>query len=552
MGTTTRSFIDAHDQDMKIRSQVAMKPQSPARLQSKALDALAYTRARHEARLEKCQRIIGYTFKDQKLITEALTPCTSASRRLALTGDRAADLHLATQWYGSDGRLRPVQWQRMKIDLLANTSLASVGWRLRIQQCTLVSCGMENMATTVEAIIGAVWLDSKGDFAALESVMHRFGLASHPLLSRDPLRHPTTTTTTTDQGEIWSNRHLPSRFFDGHHLALLQLMSRQSQLFTVPARHSDLSRCERDGDQATETLPTGMWSRLRSFLFTPRSTADAAPESVPDRPARKHNHHVREPSPGKSTKLPAQYAPSPVLATIKQTDPGRPDESTGCHPEDTEWNRIQHFIRAVVTEPSRKLADRKSLLHRLYGHRHVLASLPDRSLKNISNERSTAGVYLAAHCTDETYDNILSQHIRLMARELRRLNHIKQRRRMQPQESWLRMRVIAQTHKLWRARLELWLPPDAQASEMSTSFPESGPPSPSQPKTPSSDLPKTAAVNSRRSAIVLPSEDHRPERSSPVLWTSNVAQRKSVDWKYYLENSTRANEPTMQSEGRKL
>lgn len=105
--------------------------------------------------------------------------------------------------------------------------------RLRIQDCTLTHCaGPRKNAATMEAIIGAVWLDSKRDYGAANAVMERpwpYKACPTPL--------PRTTFTTNQPPReihnIQPSRSLPDHFFVRHHMGLIQLLFRHSQSFTV-------------------------------------------------------------------------------------------------------------------------------------------------------------------------------------------------------------------------------------------------------------------------------------------------------------------------------
>ncbi|KAG8157070.1 hypothetical protein KVR01_013060 [Diaporthe batatas] len=308
-----------------------MKPSQPRcaaswrRKTSDLADALL------EARVQKCEQIIGYTFKNRALIREALVHQRATNQRLALAGDKAADLVLAAHWYrtrhSETGHLAPRQWAGLKNDLLSNANLANVGQRLRILGASHIHSGPAR-ATTVEAVMGAVWLDSDhGPAAALESVMRTFGLLTHPLLLS-----PTTARPTLDGSATWSHQHLPARFFNGRHPAC------------HPARHS---------------LP-GLWSRLKSLLFTSKSTVDTA-----------HEHHGLEqhasaavPSTNKQTATPypgpepdsTLPAPNSVVqsgrAPTADSPAGRGGTFTGWYSWDTEWARVNSFIVAVANDPS--------------------------------------------------------------------------------------------------------------------------------------------------------------------------------------------------------
>lgn len=551
----------------KFRTQVRTRPRSRPPSQP-------HTQANTRARVETCQRIIGYRFRNINLIEEALTPRASVNRRLALAGDRAADLQLVARWYGKTGHLTPSQWDMIKSALLGNTNLAQVGKRLRIQDCLPNRCGSETMATTVEAIIGAVWMDSKKDLAAVGSVMDRFGLTRHPLLPSPP-PSPTTTTTYHPPCEIWSSRPLPDRFFTGHHLGLLQLLFRYGQSSAVQQRagqHMNLLHHEQRREEATERLPTDMWTRPKHILLAPQIMIEKAQKWIAARVGRKDEHLGQEPSTCEPSELPVQHAPAPVPATKEQTNTGhrvsalestlpvqqpvtqsgfrsnlaaQHDEPTVLHTKDTEWSRINWFIwsiRETRLHPSSRRERPKSLLHRLNDHRRVLAELPDRSLKNIPDDCWPDGVCLAAHSSDKAFDKVLVRHIGLMTQQWYRMRNTKKRRDLQPEEESIRKRGKEQLRQLWLERLDLWLPTDAQDNQIPTSSTDLGPTSDLSSETtlPGSKVP--AAVDSTAEPTVFPADDKRSHKPGPVLWTIDAGQNTSVDWKQYLRKPASQNE----------
>lgn len=548
-----------------------MKPPSPAPLWSKAkvrtqVRTRPRNQARNQARVETCQRIIGYRFKNINLIEEALTPKASFNQRLALAGDRAADLQLVARWYGNKGSLTPWQWDKIKGALLGNTNLAQVGKRLRIQDCLPTRCTDDKMATTVEAIIGAVWMDSEQDLAAVGSVMDRFGLTRHPLL---PSHLPSPTTTDQPPCEIRSSRLLPDRFFTGHHLGLLQLLFSYGQSSVVHQRagqHTNLLHHEQRREAATERLPTDMRTRPKHILLAPQTIIEKAQKWVAARIGRKNEHLGQEPSAREPSELPVQHAPAPVPATKGQTKAGnrvsalestlpvqhpvtqsgcrsnvagQHDEPTGLHIKDTEWTRITWFIwsisRTILFEPSnRRKRGLRRLIYGLQTHRRVLAKLPDSSLKNIPDDRWPDGVYLTTHSSDRAYDKALVLHIQSMTQHYYRIKRMRKRRTLQPEEESIRTRVAKRLRELWMERLKLWLPKDAQENHIPTFSADLGPASELSSETTLSGSTVPAAVDSTGEPTISSAEDKRPHKPGRVLWTIDAGQNTSVDWKQYL------------------
>ena len=521
--------------------------------------SLAPLRSKTQARIETCQRIIGYRFRNQRYIREALTLDRSLHRRLALAGDKAADLQLAACWYENKDRLALHHWVVMKTALLSNKNLAEVCLRLRIHSCTLTRCGTDrSMATTIEAILGAVWFDSSRNLAVVGSLMDRLGLTKHALLRSTHTAHQ-------PQCKIHSSRSLPSRFFVGHHLGLLQLLFRHSHSFVLhqqAGRHSNLSRHEPARGAATERLLARMWSRLKHILPALNNVSETAQKWIAVPVVRTSEHRGQEPSPVDAANLPKQDGPALTHATDEQKSVNH-DKSvpgitlpvqqplvlsgrqgpTGWLANDTEWQRIHYFIWSVGKHSSQNLAKRMNLLNRLRDHREMLRKLPGRSLKSMPSDFPTDGVYLMTDSADESSDRSLSLQAVALERH-RQLSQTRQRPKshMRPEEERNLRLVERQLAKDWRARLELWLPPDAQEDaqehQLPKSLPNSGQTSATSSETLGLGFPVTAAVDSTKISTAVPAEDKRPRRLGPVLWTTDAAQYQSVDWKQYLRKST--------------
>lgn len=61
-------------------------------------------RSQTKHRIETCERIIGYRFRNPRYIMEALTTLHHRNQRLALVGDKAVDVQLVARWYDDKKR----------------------------------------------------------------------------------------------------------------------------------------------------------------------------------------------------------------------------------------------------------------------------------------------------------------------------------------------------------------------------------------------------------------------------------------------------------------
>lgn len=539
--------------------------------------SLGALRGEAKVRIENCERIIGYRFRNQKYIKEALVPIGSHNQRLALLGDKILETQLAARWYDDKQRPSPSEWDLLRRHLVNNKNLAEIGVRLRIRDCTLARCGGgRTMATTMEAIIAAVWLDSERDFGAVHAVMERLGLTKHALI-RSPKTAFTTKQPRCELHEVQSSRSLPGRFFVGHHLGLLQLLFRHSQSFIVQHRagqHDTLSRHESSREAATERHEIGMWSRLRHILSAPQVMSETAQKQTAARVTRNYKNSGQEPSASDTTKPPKRQAPAQVLATGEQkiaehddsapdsappvqqlttlgdhggTVDDRHDEPTGWHSKDTEYRRMGFYIWSVSKDWERNLPDRDKIIDRLRAHREVLLRLPGKSLKTMPEGFSSDGVYLMTHSADEYSDRLLALQALDLKRRYNNIQHKFRRRRhrsnpLKPEEKRSMDLLERQLAKLGNARLELWLPEDARKDRTPVSLPNPARTSVSSSETTGSGLPAPAVVDSTRETTTEPCENKSPHRPGSVLWTTHIAQHNSVDWKQYLSKPTSENQ----------
>lgn len=127
-----------------------------------------------------------YRFINRDLIREALQGCApfnpSGNKILALAGD--AILRQVLVDYGRDRQTTPDEIQSTIAQVASNNNLHARGVTLGLDPFIIknpgqwgVVAGKNVMATTIEAIIGAVYYDSNKDRDACERVMAALGLS---------------------------------------------------------------------------------------------------------------------------------------------------------------------------------------------------------------------------------------------------------------------------------------------------------------------------------------------------------------------------------------
>ncbi|KAF2278957.1 uncharacterized protein EI97DRAFT_372268 [Westerdykella ornata] len=148
-----------------------------------------------ESYIAVCEGIIGWDFVDKTLCAMALTTVPGVfflqgelrnfrcNDNIAVYGDAVSRSYLCRKWF--DAGLDKGQWTQIFNNVLGNNNLEDVGRHSGLHHCVVTNPGTptvspRTMATTVEAILGAVHLD--GGDAALGQVMDTLGL-NHPLLA---------------------------------------------------------------------------------------------------------------------------------------------------------------------------------------------------------------------------------------------------------------------------------------------------------------------------------------------------------------------------------
>ncbi|ROV88302.1 hypothetical protein VMCG_10485 [Cytospora schulzeri] len=226
------------------------------------------------ARLAACEQLIGHNFNNLDLLKQALDSRDSLSRRLAIVGDCAVETHLVHRWWKKKD-LSGTQWNELRTSVLCNENLSNVGFRMGINKCTLPDpCDTDmktRMATTIEAVLAAVWLDTNRDAAALERVIDRLGL-THTLLDAG-------TTRAWLYSAITSSHRLPRYFFSGHHISLIQALSELKQPMIPPrdlasgnarpaaGQASPKQKAEQKRSEAPKTVPTGSRNEIEQLYM---------------------------------------------------------------------------------------------------------------------------------------------------------------------------------------------------------------------------------------------------------------------------------------------
>ncbi|KAL9630636.1 MAG: hypothetical protein Q9164_006320 [Protoblastenia rupestris] len=149
--------------------------------------------ASRNASISGVERIIEYTFSDGLILWEALHApgantydignrnLSNGNKRLALLGDTVLKTVLIEGWYTTTAP-RAARGSQIVADVGGNANLAGVGRQHGIEHFIVTHPGQfgpvaaGTIADTVEAILGAVWLDST-NLATVRAVMQTLGLA---------------------------------------------------------------------------------------------------------------------------------------------------------------------------------------------------------------------------------------------------------------------------------------------------------------------------------------------------------------------------------------
>ncbi|THX87720.1 hypothetical protein D6D05_02025 [Aureobasidium pullulans] len=160
--------------------------------------------AMYKLKLERAEVIIGYHPRKpaEFYLWEALQVAGSGqnliggrrvydgNKRLAIVGDAAMASAIAGPWYEQDDTLGA--WDTKRQRLLSNANLARVAHETDLVGCMVVNPRNPVQASTklaanlVEAVIGAVWLDSDESMSAVRQVMETLGLGLNGMVKLNP------------------------------------------------------------------------------------------------------------------------------------------------------------------------------------------------------------------------------------------------------------------------------------------------------------------------------------------------------------------------------
>lgn len=161
------------------------------------------------------QKKLGYTFVRHELLQQALTHRSASSKhneRLEFLGDSILSFVIANELYQRFPRINEGDMSRMRATLVRGHTLAelarefALGECLRLGQGELKSGGFRRdsiLADTVEAIIGAVFLDSDIQTAA-ELIVNWYQSRLEAMTPGDKQKDPK-----TRLQEFLQGRHLP-------------------------------------------------------------------------------------------------------------------------------------------------------------------------------------------------------------------------------------------------------------------------------------------------------------------------------------------------------
>src|SRR5438128_123898 len=134
---------------------------------------------------------LGYRFRDEALLARALThssyahehPPTAHNEPLALLGDAALSLVVAEHLYGRASDPSVGALTRERADVVSGTNLARWAESLGLGEMVQLGRGEEQtggrsrasiLATTIEAVLGAIYLD--GGLDAVRSAVRRLAV----------------------------------------------------------------------------------------------------------------------------------------------------------------------------------------------------------------------------------------------------------------------------------------------------------------------------------------------------------------------------------------
>ncbi|RMY74934.1 hypothetical protein D0864_09920 [Hortaea werneckii] len=200
--------------------------------------------------------LAGYCFKDENILLDALDTTglrvQQSNQRLALLGDAILKLVILDDWYPT-GTPKGAGNDHVS-SIGSNANLAAAARLHGIEVCVLTNPGhrgpvsQATLSTTVEAIIGAVYLDSEKDLDAVRTLLDALGL-SIASTGNVPAQNRKTLTAPPFSGALDSMlRFARYQAFNARHSITSYRTRMQNHGIQMPAADSDNAErtCRRD------------------------------------------------------------------------------------------------------------------------------------------------------------------------------------------------------------------------------------------------------------------------------------------------------------------
>ena len=244
-----------------------------------------------EQSLEGLQVRLGYRFKTETLLVQALTHRSHGklhNERLEFLGDSVLNCAVAAMLYGRYGRFDEGDLSRLRSNLVKQQALYEIGQSLSLGEFLVLGEGERRsgglrrpsiLADTVEAIVGAVFLDS--DFSQAAAVIEK--LYEPVLKSVDPKTLGKDAKTLLQ--EYLQGRRIPLPVYEvvaTHGAAHSQVFEVECSIPKLSVRVSGTGGSRRAAEQAAAKLALESATRLQaSTPRRPKATPAAARAAKP-------------------------------------------------------------------------------------------------------------------------------------------------------------------------------------------------------------------------------------------------------------------------------
>ncbi len=244
-----------------------------------------------EQSLEGLQERLGYRFKTETLLVQALTHRSHGklhNERLEFLGDSVLNCAVASMLYGRFGRFDEGDLSRLRSNLVKQQALFEIGQALGLGEFLVLGEGERRsgglrrpsiLADTVEAIVGAVFLDS--DFAQAATVIEK--LYDPVLKSVDPKTLGKDAKTLLQ--EYLQGRRIPLPVYEvvaTHGAAHSQVFEVECSIPKLSVRVSGTGGSRRAAEQAAAKLALESATRLQaSAPRRPKATPAAGRVAKP-------------------------------------------------------------------------------------------------------------------------------------------------------------------------------------------------------------------------------------------------------------------------------